>query len=168
MNSAFVVGFTGETGKALVKELIARNRFQKLILIGRRKPEMELPSYVECKVVDFDKLEDYKDAFAGCDQGFNCLGSSRAKHGVETFLKVDKEYTIKVAQLAKEGGCKHYHLITAQGTSQSRNLYLNTKWEVEQATSECGFEFTSFYRPGMIMVDREESRPTERFFRVSF
>ena len=168
MSSAFVVGYTGETGKALVKELIARKRFQKLVLFGRRKPETEFPSFVECKVIDFDKLDDLKQEFAGFEQGFNCLGSTRTHHGTEMFLKVDKEYTIKVAQIAKEGGCKHYHLVSSMGASKSRNLYTNTKWEAEEATIACNFDRVSIYQPGMIMVDRVESRPMEHFFRVSF
>jgi oxidoreductase len=35
--SAFIVGYTGETGKVLVRELLQRNIFKKIILIGRRE-----------------------------------------------------------------------------------------------------------------------------------
>lgn len=43
LNSAFVVGYTGATGKALVKELASSKRFEKVVLIGRRKVEYEAP-----------------------------------------------------------------------------------------------------------------------------
>lgn len=39
----------------------------------------------EEKVVDFDRLDDYKEAFAGCDVGFNCLGTTRAKAGGKVY-----------------------------------------------------------------------------------
>lgn len=38
---AFVVGYTGETGKTLVKELLQRKVFKKLILIGRRQVKLD-------------------------------------------------------------------------------------------------------------------------------
>ena len=38
---AFVVGYTGETGKELVKELIKSDAIQKLVLIGRREVKLE-------------------------------------------------------------------------------------------------------------------------------
>ncbi len=33
---ALVTGYTGESGKALLEELIKSNRFKKIILVGRR------------------------------------------------------------------------------------------------------------------------------------
>jgi len=36
----------------------------------------------EQKVVDFDKIEEYQDAFKGIDTGFCALGTTRGKSGV--------------------------------------------------------------------------------------
>ena len=41
LKSAFVVGYTGATGKELVKELAKSKRFEKIVLIGRRKVEYD-------------------------------------------------------------------------------------------------------------------------------
>ena len=38
---AFILGFTGESGKALVKELISCDVIKKLVLIGRREVTLE-------------------------------------------------------------------------------------------------------------------------------
>jgi oxidoreductase len=51
---ALVTGYTGESGKALVKELIKNNHFQKIILVGRRKVDYSENEYKE-KTVVFDK-----------------------------------------------------------------------------------------------------------------
>lgn len=40
---AFVVGYTGASGKELVKVLAASNKFEEVVLIGRRKVEYESP-----------------------------------------------------------------------------------------------------------------------------
>lgn len=39
----------------------------------------------EEKIVDFDRLNDHKEAFSGCDVGFNCLGTTRAKSGGKVY-----------------------------------------------------------------------------------
>ena len=41
--TAFVLGYTGEVGKQLVKELASSKIFQKVVLIGRRKVEYDDP-----------------------------------------------------------------------------------------------------------------------------
>lgn len=42
--TAFVVGYTGEVGKQLTRELLQRKVFGKVILVGRRSVEVENPS----------------------------------------------------------------------------------------------------------------------------
>ena len=34
---ALITGYTGETGEALLKELLRSNQFTKIILVGRRR-----------------------------------------------------------------------------------------------------------------------------------
>jgi NAD(P)-dependent dehydrogenase (short-subunit alcohol dehydrogenase family) len=34
---ALITGYTGESGKALLKELVENKRFQKIVLVGRRQ-----------------------------------------------------------------------------------------------------------------------------------
>jgi NAD(P)-dependent dehydrogenase (short-subunit alcohol dehydrogenase family) len=44
---ALVTGYTGESGKALVKELIKNEHFKKIILVGRRKVDYTDDEYHE-------------------------------------------------------------------------------------------------------------------------
>ena len=39
-STAFVLGYTGETGKRLIKELAKEKLFKKVVLIGRREVEL--------------------------------------------------------------------------------------------------------------------------------
>ena len=39
--SAFVLGYTGETGKALVKEILTSKVFSRVVLIGRRQVQYD-------------------------------------------------------------------------------------------------------------------------------
>ena len=52
--TAFVVGYTGGAGKALLAELVESNLYQKLLLLGRRKvdlPENENYAKTVCIVL---------------------------------------------------------------------------------------------------------------------
>lgn len=48
---ALVTGYTGESGKALVKELIKNDQFKKIILVGRRKVDFTENEYKEKMVL---------------------------------------------------------------------------------------------------------------------
>ncbi|ELU12853.1 hypothetical protein CAPTEDRAFT_91899 [Capitella teleta] len=167
--SAFVVGYTGETGKALVEEMISSNVFSKIVLIGRRKVEYEDVKYKDIaqEVIDFDKIEDYADSFKGIDQGFCLLGTTRGKAGADGFYKVDHDYVVGVAKLAKEGGCSHFHLMSSMGANKSSaNLYAKTKGQVEAEIEEMNFDRFSYYRPGLLLCNRQESRRGEYLIKV--
>ena len=46
----------------------------------------------------------------------------------EGFVRVDRDYVLKSAELAKAGGCKHFNLLSAKGADKSSNfLYLQVK-----------------------------------------
>ena len=44
---ALVTGYTGESGKALLKELVQNQQFKKIILVGRRQVEYNESEYKE-------------------------------------------------------------------------------------------------------------------------
>ncbi|XP_003462644.2 oxidoreductase HTATIP2 [Cavia porcellus] len=169
--SVFILGASGETGKVLLKEILEQNLFSKVTLIGRRKLTFEEEAYknVNQEVVDFEKLDDYASAFQGHDVGFCCLGTTRAKVGAEGFVRVDRDYVLKSAELAKTGGCKHFNLVSSKGADKSSNfLYLQVKGETEARIEELKFDRYSVFRPGALLCDRQESRPGEWLVRKFF
>uniref|UniRef100_A0A286XUN3 Protein HTATIP2 n=1 Tax=Cavia porcellus TaxID=10141 RepID=A0A286XUN3_CAVPO len=169
--SVFILGASGEIGKVLLKEILEQNLFSKVTLIGRRKLTFEEEAYknVNQEVVDFEKLDDYASAFQGHDVGFCCLGTTRAKVGAEGFVRVDRDYVLKSAELAKTGGCKHFNLVSSKGADKSSNfLYLQVKGETEARIEELKFDRYSVFRPGALLCDRQESRPGEWLVRKFF
>ncbi|XP_020011816.1 oxidoreductase HTATIP2 isoform X2 [Castor canadensis] len=169
--SVFILGASGETGRVLLKEILEQNLFAKVTLIGRRKLTFEDEAYknVNQEEVDFEKLDDYANAFQGHDVGFCCLGTTRKKAGAEGFVRVDRDYVLKSAELAKAGGCKHFNLLSSRGADKSSNfLYLQVKGEVEAKVEELKFDRYSVFRPGVLLCDRQESRPGEWLARKFF
>ncbi|PIK39253.1 hypothetical protein BSL78_23913 [Apostichopus japonicus] len=128
--SAFIVGYTGEVGKELVRQLAKTNTFGKVLLIGRRKVEYKDEDIannpaIEQVLVNFDELEKSKDSFEGVDVGFCCLGTTKGRAGKEGQWKVDHDYAVKSAELAKEGGCKQFHLVSSMGANSKSMVFYN-------------------------------------------
>jgi len=163
--TAFILGATGEVGRELFHALAANQSISKLVLIGRRKQELDADKFqnVEQRVIDFDKIGDFTDSFQGFDVGYCCLGTTKAKAGKEGFIKVDHDYVVNAAKLALDGGCKHFHLVTSQGANKdSWFLYPKTKGQTEADVEKLGFDRLSIYRPALLLCDRQESRPLEK------
>ncbi|XP_008302881.1 oxidoreductase HTATIP2 [Stegastes partitus] len=169
--SCFILGASGETGKVLLQELLERNIFSKITLIGRRKLTFEGKAYenVAQEVVDFEKLDEHAAAFQGHDVGYCCLGTTRAKAGADGFVRVDRDYVLKSAELAKAGGSSQFHLQSSRGADKGSSfLYLQVKGQVEADIEALGFDRYAIYRPGVLLVDRQESRPAEWLTRKFF
>uniref|UniRef100_A0A0B7A4T7 Protein HTATIP2 n=1 Tax=Arion vulgaris TaxID=1028688 RepID=A0A0B7A4T7_9EUPU len=166
--SAFVMGYTGAVGKELVNELNKTKTFKKVILIGRRVVPLDVGPEFEQRVIDFEKLDEHKDAFKDLDAGFCCLGSYRAKVGVEGFLRTDRDYVLMSAQIAKDQGCDHFSIVSTMGSNKdSYFLYPKIKGEVEDNLSKMNFDRLSIYRPGFLITDhREEKRTLEKIVKV--
>jgi len=166
---AFVVGYTGGVGKELVKELLQRNIFKKVVLIGRRQVQLdgELYKNAEQKVVDFDNLAQHKAAFENCTVGFCCLGLPVAGAKKEDFVRINHDYVVGVAKLANELGVQHFSVVTGQGSNKdSFFLSPKTKGLAEQHVSEIEFPRTTIFRPALILIDRQETRFVESASRI--
>jgi len=164
--TAFILGATGETGKELLHVLAANQSISKLVLIGRRNQELDENKFknVDQRVIDFDKIEEFSESFKGFDVGYCCLGTTKGKSGKEGFIKVDHDYVVGAAKLAKEGGCKHFHLVSSNGSNKdSWFLYPKTKGQAEFDIEKLGFDRLSIYRPALLICERKESRPLEKF-----
>lgn len=99
---------------------------------------------------------------------FSALGTTRAQAGsLENQRKVDYDLNIELAKAAKEAGVEVYVLISASGISAKSPIpYSRLKAEIEEGVEAVGFKHTVLVRPGMIVGDREESRPVEAAFRT--
>eukprot|EP00092_Neocalanus_flemingeri_P013837 GFUD01014928.1.p1 GENE.GFUD01014928.1~~GFUD01014928.1.p1 ORF type:complete len:276 (+),score=83.03 GFUD01014928.1:38-865(+) len=159
---ALVLGASGETGKEVLKQLVNRPEFSRIVSIGRKQLDLPNdPSYerVEQKVVDFDNLEKYSAEFEGIDAAFCCLGTTRAKSGAEGFVKVDHDYVLQAAKLLKANHCPEFHLLTSKGSNEnSWLLFPSTKGKVENDVTALDFDHLSIYRPGLLLCDRKDRR----------
>lgn len=161
---ALVLGASGETGAEVVKSLVEREKFTRLVLVTRRQlqfpDESKYNEKIIQKIVDFDNLSSlHREVFRGVDTAFCCLGTTRAAAGAPGFVRVDHDYVLAAASLLKEAGCPEFHLLTSTGAKASSwFLYPSTKGKVEEAVKRLEFDKLSIYRPGLLLCARNQKR----------
>ena len=156
MSISIVAGSTGLVGKNVLMKLCDQK--EDVIALTRR-PISNLPSNANELIIDFDSfLED--GSLPKCDHVFICLGTTIKTAGSqENFRKVDIDYCLSIAKKAKDSGAKTLSLISSIGAnSSSKNFYLRTKGQLEDAIQEIGFPVVNIFRPSFLVGQRSEKR----------
>jgi uncharacterized protein YbjT (DUF2867 family) len=161
--SALLVGTTGLIGGRLLSRLIAHPDYDRVVAWVRRPVSLQIHKFSQV-VVDFDRLGDYAAQF-GAQDVYVALGTTIKQAGSqEAFRRVDFDYPVELARIAKERGAQRFLLVSALGAdARSRVFYSRVKGEVEQAVAAIGIPHTWFFRPALLVGPRKEDRPGERF-----
>jgi len=156
-----IVGATGLVGGEVLSLALADGRIEHIVALSRTP--LTSHDKLENPIVDFDALPE-DAAWWQVDAVICTLGTTIKKAGSQAaFRKVDFDYPLKVAELAKRHGAKAYALNSSAGANSASSVfYLRTKGEVEAAISNLGFESLTIVRPSMIGGQRKEFRPAER------
>ncbi|TGL61601.1 oxidoreductase [Leptospira sarikeiensis] len=163
---AIVAGGTGLVGGELVRELLIDPDWDKVYLLVR-KPLEWTHSKLEIILTDWEKLEfpeKVTDAFC-------ILGTTIGKAGSkENFKKVDLDYPVRFAKVAKEKGVNSFYIVTALGADPNSMIFYNqVKGEVETEISTLGFSSLGIFRPSLLEGDRKEFRLGEKIgSKISF
>ena len=154
--SAIVAGGTGLVGGILLRLLGQDSTYRRVTSLVRR--EVPPPPGVESQRVDFDRLDEL--ALPPVDDAFCCLGTTRRAAGSDAaFRRVDFDYVVAFARLAKRAGAQRFLLVSSIGaSSRSTLLYPRTKGESEAAIEAIGFTTVVILRPSLLVGDRVEKR----------
>ena len=161
MKTAILLGASGLVGGYVLEYLLNDDTYEKVIVLSRKISNQPHPKKQEL-IINFDELEQHKNELKA-DVVFCCLGTTISKAGSkEAFKKVDYEYPLKVAEIAKQNGAKSYLLISALGASKSSIVFYNqVKGEVENAIQQLQFDAFHILQPSLIIGERKEARFTE-------
>ena len=159
--TAIVVGATGFTGQHLVKQLCESEEYVAVTIIARRNSTYT-HAKLDVKIREFDKLEE-RD-FEITDDLFCCLGTTIKKAKTkENFEKVDLEFPLRIASLAKKRGIPNFHVISAAGSnSKSPFFYSRVKGRMEEGLIDLKLPHLSIFRPSLLTGERAEFRLGER------
>lgn len=157
MRSALVVGATGLVGSSLVKLLCESEEYAAVNVISRRPLDFTHPKLV-VKLCEFDQIADKDIEFA--HEVFCCLGTTMKKAGSkQQFEKVDFEYPLTIAAIAKNRGVGHFIVISAMGANEKALAYYSqVKGKLEAELIKMDFPRLSIVRPSLITGDRQEFR----------
>ncbi|RHX89892.1 oxidoreductase [Leptospira stimsonii] len=153
---ALVAGATGLIGNYLLEELSHSGEYSKVYAIVRRPGSVTGPEEI---VADYDTLS-ATSIPKGVSDVFCSLGTTISKAGSqENFRKVDYDYVLKLANLAKSAGAKSFLVVSALGADVKSMIFYNrVKGEMERDLESVGFVFTGIFRPSLLEGEREEVR----------
>ena len=159
---AIIIGATGLVGNALVNQLLDDNRFDKLIILTRRKLNIN-HSRIEEHLINFDQPGTWKELVKG-DVLFSTLGTTLKQAGSkENQYRVDYTYQYETAKSAAENGVPVYVLVSAAMSDPgSRIFYSRMKGELERDIKLLPFQHIHILQPGILSGDRKENRGGEK------
>lgn len=156
-----LVGATGLVGGYVLEQALAAPGVASVLVLARRA----LPSHPKLRVelVDFEHLPE-EAPWWRADAVICTLGTTMRAAGTrEAFRRVDHDYPLAVALLARKHGTPAYVLNSAVGADASSRVFYNrVKGELERDLTALGFESLTFARPGLIAGERREARPGEQ------
>lgn len=164
MKSAILFGASGLVGSSLLDQLLDHPAYDKIIIVVRKPLPIKHPKLLML-IGDYASLPDLKDQIRA-DEVFITLGATKKKTPDQNeYYRVDHDYPVLAARIAKENGARSVLLVSAIGANaNSKIFYVRTKGEVEADIIALGFEHTYIFRPSMLVGERKESRPAERLF----
>ncbi|CAH0138348.1 NAD(P)H-binding protein [Peribacillus sp. Bi134] len=160
--TALILGATGVVGTQLVKQLSNSKIYSEIHLLTRREMKFTEPKCTG-HVVDFDNLSQYAYLFNVTDV-FICLGTTIKKaKSKEAFRKVDYDYIIEAAKMAKTSNVEKLLVITAMGAnSKSKFFYSRVKGDLEGTLQRLEMNTVHIFRPSLLLGEREEFRAGEK------
>ncbi len=160
--TALLAGATGLIGSQLLPLLLASERYDKVIVVGRKSVPTIHPKLVQV-VTELDKLEDLRLKLIA-DDVFCCLGTTMAQAGSkEAFFKVDFLYVVQLAAVAAGNFAAQFLVVSSMGADAESRIYYNrVKGEMEVAVQQVPFRTIHLFRPSLLLGERAAPRLGER------
>lgn len=155
-----IAGASGLVGSKICQHL--DNPENDVTLLSRRPLNR---AYAHHFVKEIDLLNpQLPDAQSAQDAVLCALGTTLKKAGSkDAFRKVDLDMVIALAKAASVAGYQRFVVVSSLGTTpDTRNFYLQTKAQMEQAVADVGFAHLTIMRPSLLLGERAEFRVGEK------
>jgi hypothetical protein len=159
---ALVLGATGATGKEIINLLLDDDKYSKVSIFVRRKPNIEHNKLMVYEI-DFSKLSSYQDLING-DVLFSALGTTRKEAGsLKQQYLVDYTYQYEFAEMASDNGVNNYSLVSSTGANEkSFFFYPKIKGKLEESVKKLEFKKIQIFQPPMLIRQPELMRSSEK------
>src|SRR5947207_15884654 len=132
MKTALIFGSTGFIGSHLVRDLVDSPDYARVIAVARKPLTLSHPK-LTVLTGDLATLPALAPQLVA-DEVFIALGTTR-KHTPDEaqYYKIDHDYPVEAAKVAKANGARAVFLVTAVGADAASGVfYLRTKGAVER------------------------------------
>lgn len=166
--TALIVGATGLVGRELLNTLLRNDYYSKILLIGRRSPEVK-DNRISELIVNFDKLDDVKAEISANDY-FCCIGTTMDQAKTkEAFYRVDFSYPLEIAKMAKnDENFETFNVVSSYGASPQSGLFYNSvKGQMEEAMIELKLKTLHIYQPSLLLGYRPHFRLWEEMAKLA-
>ena len=164
-NVAVIIGATGAVGREILEEVLEKDFYKKVYVLGRSSvTNLANNEKLEKIVVDFENLDFETDILNNADV-FAALGTTiKIAKTKENQRKIDFGYTINFAKMC-EGRVKSFNIVSAIGAnSRSKSFYSSLKGELEEQLQKMNLGILRIYRPSLLIAKRADKRMMEDFF----
>ena len=164
-NVAVIIGATGAVGREILEEVLEKEFYKKVYVLGRSSITKLTDNEKLGKiVVDFENLEFDINILNNADV-FAALGTTiKIAKTKENQRKIDLDYTINFAKIC-EGRVRSFNVVSAIGAnSRSKSFYTSLKGELEERLQEMNLGILRIYRPSLLIAKRADKRMMEDFF----
>lgn len=161
--TALLLGGSGLAGGFCLQALLNDPFYGSVISVARRKLEIAPHPKLLEKIQPFETLASLD--LPPIDDVFCALGTTIRKAGSqEAFRQIDYQFPLIAANHALKFGAKTFVLVSSVGAdATSKNFYLRTKGELEEALRKLPFSSLHILRPSLLLGKRNESRLGESF-----
>jgi uncharacterized protein YbjT (DUF2867 family) len=170
--TVLLLGGTGLVGSACLRLLARDDRVSEVRQLVRRRASVATAAggaatnRVVEHLIDYDWPDADSDVF-DVDAVICALGTTIRTAGSQAaFRKVDFEYPLRIAGIARRHGASHFAIVTAIGADpHARTFYSRVKGNVEEGLKKLDYPTLTIVRPSFLMGERTESRPLESIAR---
>jgi len=159
---ALVAGATGLVGQHLLELLLQNPYYHTVVSLTRSYLDIKNERLLQLVLEDYEQMHEMSKLI-GANDVYCCLGTTMKKAGSKAaFRKVDYEYALRLANIAKQNHAQQFLLVSSVGAKKGAgNFYLGVKGELEEAVNQLGYEAFHAFRPSFILGNRQEKRTGE-------
>jgi uncharacterized protein YbjT (DUF2867 family) len=156
-----LAGASGYVGNLALAALLDSADISRVFAITRRPLGREHPRLAN-RIVQFEQIESQLRGLT-CHAALCSLGTTIRQAGSErAFRQVDFDAVLAFARTAKAAQAQRFVVVSSVGADPgSKNFYLRTKGEMEEALLGVGFASLDILQPSLLLGWRAEIRPLE-------
>lgn len=164
--NALIAGATGLVGSSLLRQLLADDQYDKIIIITRKPIDNKHPKLIQ-QQIEFNSIETLRLNLP-VDDVFCALGTTIKTAGSQdAFYKVDYSYVVNLAKWSAASGVRRFMVVSAMGANNKSGIFYNrVKGEMEAAVSQLNIPQKQVFRPSLLMGNRTEKRGGEKIAQV--